>query len=132
MAKESFLQPHKDIFALGDCAVTMSLPLPQLGQVAKKQAKHLAANFNKKQQETATKPFKFSTLLQLRDVGEGEVVMDTNPDVQAGGSITTNGWKARMIWKAAYWGIQVSKINRILIPFYRYKARVFGRDTSKF
>ncbi len=30
------LQPHKNIFGIGDCAVTYSEPLPTLGYVAKK------------------------------------------------------------------------------------------------
>ena len=33
--KEGFLTPHKDIFALGDCAVSNTVPLPTLGGIAR-------------------------------------------------------------------------------------------------
>lgn len=33
---ESYLQPHANIFGIGDCAVCSSTPLPTLGYVAKK------------------------------------------------------------------------------------------------
>jgi len=33
--KESFLQPHDNLFALGDCAVSANAPCPTLGGVAR-------------------------------------------------------------------------------------------------
>ena len=33
--KELFLQPHDNLFALGDCAVSHNHPLPTLGGVAR-------------------------------------------------------------------------------------------------
>jgi NADH:ubiquinone reductase (non-electrogenic) len=33
--REGFFEPHRDIFAIGDCAVSSTKPLPTLGVVAK-------------------------------------------------------------------------------------------------
>ena len=71
---------------------------------SKKQAKHLAKNFNAQRQETHKAPFKFNTVMQCRDVGQGETIVDYTPDVEKG-SLTFNGWKAGFIWRMAYWGM---------------------------
>ena len=62
---ESYLQPHNNIFGIGDCAVSSITPLPTLGYVAKVQGKYLASNFNSGKIEKPSKPFKFMPLLQM-------------------------------------------------------------------
>lgn len=41
------------VFALGDCAISLSRPLPCLAQVAQQQAKYLASVFNKYNEPSA-------------------------------------------------------------------------------
>ena len=43
-----------------------------------------------------------------------------------------SGKLAFLVWRGAYWGKQVSRQNKLLIPMHWFKAWVFGRDISRF
>ena len=68
-------------FALGDCACDVSLPLPQLAQVAAQQAIYLASCLNKYSlneiRDGNYQPFKYKHLGYLASIGQGKAVFDS-------------------------------------------------------
>eukprot|EP01059_Diplonema_ambulator_P014385 TRINITY_DN25272_c0_g1_i1.p1 TRINITY_DN25272_c0_g1~~TRINITY_DN25272_c0_g1_i1.p1 ORF type:complete len:432 (+),score=79.53 TRINITY_DN25272_c0_g1_i1:58-1353(+) len=126
------------IFGLGDCAVIESQPLPPIAQAALQEAKYLAKGFNAappNQPPKFPKPFTYSSLGSMAMLGGWRAVADFShvgspSSPQDFGAIT--GRTAFLLWRTAYWGRQVSLINKILIPMYWFKAWLFGRDISRF
>eukprot|EP01061_Rhynchopus_euleeides_P010999 TRINITY_DN20573_c0_g1_i1.p1 TRINITY_DN20573_c0_g1~~TRINITY_DN20573_c0_g1_i1.p1 ORF type:complete len:516 (+),score=199.13 TRINITY_DN20573_c0_g1_i1:65-1612(+) len=135
-----------DIFAFGDCAVIETQPLPPIAQAALQQAKYLAGVFNKapagkapvldpSDGGTPPPPFSYLSLGSMAMLGGWRAVADFSHVGRPGdesniGSVT--GQTAFLLWRTAYWGRQVSFINKILIPMYWFKAWLFGRDISRF
>lgn len=130
-ASESYMAPHKNIFGLGDCVVTHTHPLPTLGYAAKKQGQYLAKNFNNGTMEDPKKSFKFIAWAQFTQVGGDEAFIDTSPG-PAKNAGYLKGLVGKIVWKTAYFGLQVSLKNKILIPMFWFKTWLFGRDISRF
>lgn len=76
-------KPLKDglVFALGDCACDVNVPLPQLAQVASQQAIYLATTLNANSLDAVkdgrVEPFKYKHLGYLASIGQGKAVFDS-------------------------------------------------------
>lgn len=127
------------IWAIGDAAINETgVPLPQLAQVARQQGIYLAKVLNGKLKEDE-KPFSFFSLGSMAFMGEMKGIYDgssagklrTPEDPKAKVPALT-GWAALLLWRFAYWGRQVSIVNKFLIPVYWTKTFFFGRDISRY
>ena len=130
-------EKYKDsVWALGDCCVNEAKPCPPTAQVAQQQAKYIAKTLNKGEQKA---PFEFFSLGAMSQLGIGRGVLDLTSvgGVDAPKKVPEqvgawSGFVAWASWRLAYWGKQVSLVNKILIPMHWFKAFFFGRDISKF
>lgn len=113
------------VYAFGDCARPESRQFPQLAQVAEQQGRYLAAQFNEPSAEEPP-PFRWLRHGMGSYLGHGEAVMES-PDGRGGWT----GYVAYQQWRGAIWTDLVSTRNRILVPFDRLRAWVFGRELSK-
>lgn len=135
------------VFALGDCAADGEKPLPALAQVASQQAQYLSKRLNSDRLEALTTagakgsvpPFKYAHLGSMASVGEWKGVFDSpalakqQPQAEKKDEVDgLTGFKAFLLWRAAYWTKQVSLRNKILIPMYWFQAMIFGRDIARF
>jgi len=125
------------VYALGDCAVSLTAPLPPIAQAAKQQGKHLAQCFNMNQTDVSivVSPFQYVALgsmvtwggfkgaVDMHNVGKNKKEIDLG---------VFSGVIAYFTWRSAYWGMQTSWTNKILIPMHWFKSFVFGRDISRF
>eukprot|EP00590_Aulacoseira_subarctica_P006132 CAMPEP_0172419464 /NCGR_PEP_ID=MMETSP1064-20121228/5902_1 /TAXON_ID=202472 /ORGANISM="Aulacoseira subarctica , Strain CCAP 1002/5" /LENGTH=447 /DNA_ID=CAMNT_0013158965 /DNA_START=222 /DNA_END=1565 /DNA_ORIENTATION=- len=140
---------NSKVFAMGDCAANKDHPLPTLAQVASQQAIYLAKVLNKygldevwtakvmsSYLDTGSPviaPFKYQHLGSMANVGEWKGVYDSGVTLKSQKKLPpVTGIIAYLLYKAAYWTRQVSIQNKILIPMYWFKSRVFGRDISRF
>lgn len=127
------------IWAIGDAAVNESgLPFPQLAQVARQQGIYMAKVLNGKQGEDE-KPFKFFSLGSMAFMGEYKGIWDgssagplKDPNEPHGKAPAITGFAALLMWRFAYWGRQVSSVNKVMIPMHWLKTFFFGRDISRF
>jgi NADH dehydrogenase FAD-containing subunit len=130
------------IWAVGDaCVNETGLPIPQLAQVARQQGIYLARVLNGKQAEDEV-PFKFFSFGSMAFMGELNAIYDgssvgTLKDKTADPghppkTPVVKGFTAFLLWRFAYWGRQVSWVNKTLIPLYWFKSYFFGRDISRF
>jgi NADH dehydrogenase FAD-containing subunit len=128
------------IWAIGDCAVNETgLPFPQLAQLARQQGIYMAKVINGKIKEDET-PFSFFSLGSMAFMGEYKGIWDgssagrlrdpNEPSRSKYPAIT--GLAALVMWKFAYWGRQVSTVNKVMIPMHWLKTFFFGRDISNF
>jgi len=123
------------VWAMGDCAINPGRPCPPTAQVAQQQAKYIAKALNS---GSTSKPFEFLSLGAMSQLGFGKGVLDlTSAGTQDGPHLpekigTVSGFVAFASWRFAYWGKQVSLVNKIQIPMYWFKAFFFGRDISRF
>ena len=114
-----------DIWALGDCAALGDPPLPATAQVAQQQGKYLARALNRRARGRQVKPFRFRPLGMLAYVGAGRALIQTSA-----GQWTGRG--AWLLWRSIYLTKLVSFSNKVKVLFDWFKARVFGRDISRF
>lgn len=131
----------KNIWALGDCALSGYAPL---AQVASQQGKWLARRLNKltalnatddnqnvdifEQIEKRSRPFKYSSQGSLAYIGSEKAIADLpffNRNITAGGLATF--W----FWKSAYLNELVSLRNTSLVISDWVKRFLFGRDISR-
>lgn len=130
------------IWAIGDACVNENgPPIPQLAQVARQQGIYLAKVLNGELGEDE-KPFRFFSLGSMAFMGElkgiydgssvGPPVKDPSEAIGRKKPPAVTGFAALLMWRFAYWGRQVSWINKTLIPMYWFKAWLFGRDISRF
>lgn len=113
--------PCKSVYAIGDCAMERTNPLPATAQVANQQAKWLSKHLDGRSKS----PFQYAHAGMLAYVGGGRALVDLP-------FFRTSGFFAWMFWNSAYLNSQVSWKNRLLIPATWLKARVFGRDVVSF
>lgn len=130
------------IWAAGDAAINEEgVPLPQLAQVARQQGIYLAKVFNGELKEDE-KPFDFFSLGSMAFMGDLKGIYDGSSagklkDPEGAGSTGKKspyltGFAALVLWRFAYWGRQVSWVNKFLIPVHWMKTFFFGRDISRF
>lgn len=119
------LPGRDDAFALGDCAAVGEPPLPATAQVAQQQGKYLAKALERRRQGRPVKPFRFRAQGMLAYIGGGQALADL-PQVK------WSGRGAWLFWRSVYITKLVSPANKIKVLFDWIKARLFGRDLSRF
>uniref|UniRef100_A0A6U2FK17 NADH:ubiquinone reductase (non-electrogenic) n=1 Tax=Hemiselmis andersenii TaxID=464988 RepID=A0A6U2FK17_HEMAN len=128
----------RDVFALGDCAVCDKHPLPPIAQAAQQQGYYVAKLLNKHDgvPDEGGRGFRLFHMGSLASIGGWKGVMDMtkvgDPQGQQVKVGKLSGIASFAIYRAAYWGKQVSWANKILIPMHWFKAFCFGRDISRF
>jgi NADH:ubiquinone reductase (non-electrogenic) len=119
------LQAHPEAFALGDCAAVGEPPLPATAQVAQQQGKYLARCLDRRRRDRPVEPFRFKASGMLAYIGGGEALADL-PRVK------WSGRGAWLFWRSVYLTKLVSLANKAKVLFDWLKARLFGRDLSRF
>jgi NADH dehydrogenase FAD-containing subunit len=119
------LPGREDAFAMGDCAAVGETPLPATAQVAQQQGKYLAKALERRRQGRPVEPFRFRAQGMLAYIGGGQALADL-PQVK------WSGRGAWLFWRSVYITKLVSPANKIKVLFDWIKARLFGRDLSRF
>ncbi|HEX3126669.1 MAG TPA: FAD-dependent oxidoreductase [Thermoanaerobaculia bacterium] len=119
------LPGHENVFALGDCAAMGNPPLPATAQVAQQQGAYLAKALTRLRRGQPAEPFRFKASGMLAYIGAGEALADL-PQVK------WSGRGAWLFWRSVYLTKLVSPANKIKVLFDWIKARLFGRDLSRF
>jgi NADH:ubiquinone reductase (non-electrogenic) len=112
-------------YAVGDCAVVGEPPLPATAQVAQQQGKYLAKALERRRQGRPVEPFRFKAQGMLAYIGGGQALADL-PQVK------WSGRGAWLFWRSVYLTKLVSPANKVKVLFDWIKARLFGRDLSRF
>lgn len=118
------VKSQEDAYALGDCAVGEP-PLPATAQVAQQQGKYLARALERRRRGKPVSPFRFRAQGMLAYIGGGQALADL-PQVKWSGR-----W-AWLFWRSVYLTKLVSFANKSKVLFDWFKARLFGRDLSRF
>jgi NADH:ubiquinone reductase (non-electrogenic) len=117
---------REGVYAMGDCAAVGEPPLPATAQVAQQQGKYLAgALMSRREDDPYVEPFRFKASGMLAYIGGGEALADL-PQVK------WSGRAAWLFWRSVYLTKLVSPANKIKVLFDWIKARLFGRDLSRF
>jgi NADH:ubiquinone reductase (non-electrogenic) len=116
---------REGVYALGDCAAIGDPALPATAQVAQQQGKYLAGALASIRDEAYVEPFRFKAAGMLAYIGGGEALADL-PNVK------WSGRGAWIFWRSVYLTKLVSPANKIKVLFDWVKARLFGRDLSRF
>jgi NADH:ubiquinone reductase (non-electrogenic) len=114
-----------DIFAIGDCSVLLSSPLPATAQVAQQQGKYLARALSRMARGKKPEPFRYKHLGMLAYVGGNRALADLE-------SYKGSGWTTWIFWRSAYISRMVSIKNKVAVLLDWLKAQLFGRDISQF
>jgi NADH:ubiquinone reductase (non-electrogenic) len=118
--------PGKEgVYALGDCAKVGDPPLPATAQVAEQEGKYLAAALERLRKGQPVQPFRFKPSGMLAYIGGGEALADLP-------RIKWSGRGAWLFWRSVYLTKLVSPANKVKVLFDWIKARLFGRDLSRF
>ncbi|HYG60950.1 MAG TPA: FAD-dependent oxidoreductase [Thermoanaerobaculia bacterium] len=116
-------RPH--VYAVGDCAAVGEPPLPATAQVAQQQGKYLAKALEWERLGEPVEPFTFQASGMLAYIGAGQALADL-PQVK------WSGRGAWLFWRSVYLTKLVSPANKVKVLFDWIKARLFGRDLSRF
>ncbi len=111
------------VYGVGDCAAFGKNPLPPTAQVAQQQGKYLARELARSWRKPT--PFSYRKLGMLAYIGGGKALADL-PSVQ------WSGRGAWIFWRSVYLTRLVSLSDKVKVFFDWFKARVFGRDLSRF
>jgi NADH dehydrogenase FAD-containing subunit len=124
---DGFLRlPGRDqVYALGDCAAVGEPSLPATAQVAQQQGKYLARALDRGREGRPVEPFRFKASGMLAYIGGGQALADL-PQVK------WSGRAAWLFWRSVYLTKLVSPANKMKVLFDWFKARLFGRDLSRF
>ena len=93
--------------------------------MAQQQGSYLAKALKQLQDGGTVKPFRFKASGMLAYIGGGEALADL-PKVK------WSGRAAWIFWRSVYLTKLVSPANKIKVLFDWAKARLFGRDLSRF
>jgi len=119
------LPDQSGVYALGDCASTPEPALPATAQVAQQQGEYLARTLDQERAGKPAVPFQFKQSGMLAYIGGGEALADL-PQVK------WSGRGAWIFWRSVYLTKLVSPANKVKVLFDWLKARLFGRDLSRF
>lgn len=119
------LPGREGVYALGDCVAVGELALPATAQVAQQEGKYLAGALRDFQEGRTAQPFEFKASGMLAYIGGGEALADLP-------SVKWSGRGAWLFWRSVYLTKLVSPANKIKVLFDWVKARLFGRDLSRF
>lgn len=127
LAVDGFLRlpGFEGFYALGDCASVGEPPLPATAQVAQQQGKYLARALEGARAGKPVEPFRFKPSGMLAYIGANEALADL-PQVKWSGK---GAW---LFWRSVYITKLVSPANKVKVLFDWIKARLFGRDLSRF
>jgi NADH:quinone reductase (non-electrogenic) len=127
LAVDPFLRlpAHPDVYTLGDCAAVGEPPLPATAQVAQQQGRYLARALDRRRAGRTVAPFRFKAAGMLAYIGGGQALADL-PHVK------WSGRGAWLFWRSVYLTKLVSLANKAKVLFDWIKARLFGRDLSRF
>ena len=124
---------HGRVFAIGDCAIDPDKPCPPIAQAAKQQGQHLANAFNAASaaegggQSLQVPPFSLRHMGSMVTWGGFQGAVDMHSVGHSGRERNFGvvaGTAAYLMWRSAYWGMQTSWANKLLIPMYWFKAFV--------
>ena len=118
---------HEGVYALGDCGTPRSGSLPQLAQVAAQQGRYLAESLNRLARGQQVSPFRWKNQGVSSYIGDSAAVAEG-----AGKTHTSAGFWAYQQWRVTIWSDLLSWKSRLLIPLDRLRAKLFGRDLSRF
>jgi NADH:ubiquinone reductase (non-electrogenic) len=116
---------REGVYALGDCAAVGEPSLPATAQVAQQQGKYLASALDRLRDGKPAQPFQFRPAGMLAYIGGGQALADL-PRVK------WSGRGAWLFWRSVYLTKLVSLANKIKVLFDWGKARLLGRDLSRF
>jgi NADH:ubiquinone reductase (non-electrogenic) len=116
---------REGVYALGDCAAVGEPPLPATAQVAQQQGSYLAGALSRLRKGQPVEPFRFKAAGMLAYIGGGEALADLR-------HVKWSGRGAWLFWRSVYLTKLVSPANKIKVLFDWIKARLFGRDLSRF
>jgi len=119
------LPGREGVYALGDCAAVGEPALPATAQVAQQQGNYLAKTLNRQRAGRTAEPFRFRGQGMLAYIGGGQALADL-PQVK------WSGRGAWLFWRSVYLTKLVSPANKIKVLFDWLKARLLGRDLSRF
>src|SRR5947209_7181471 len=119
------LPDRPGVYALGDCAAAGDPPLPATAQVAQQQGEYLARALDRGRAGRPVQPFRFKAAGMLAYIGGGQALADL-PQVK------WSGRGAWLFWRSVYLTKLVSPANKAKVLFDWLKARLFGRDLSRF
>jgi NADH:ubiquinone reductase (non-electrogenic) len=119
------LPGREGVYAVGDCAAMGEPPLPATAQVAQQQGKYLARSLERLRAGRTVEPFRFKAQGMLAYIGGGQALADL-PQVK------WSGRGAWLFWRSVYLTKLVSPTNKIKVLFDWFKARLLGRDLSRF
>jgi NADH:ubiquinone reductase (non-electrogenic) len=114
-----------DVYALGDCAAAGEPPMPATAQIAQQQGKYLAKALANRLRGKPVRPFRRRDFGMLAYLGAGRALADLPQAKWA-------GWTAWLFWRSVYVTKLVSFSNKVKVLFDWTKARMFGRDLSRF
>ncbi|HEX2223564.1 MAG TPA: FAD-dependent oxidoreductase [Thermoanaerobaculia bacterium] len=114
-----------DVYAIGDCAAAGEPELPATAQVAQQQGTYLAKALNRRTAGKTVEPFQFKASGMLAYIGGRQALADL-PGVK------WSGRAAWFFWRSVYLTKLVSPANKVKVLFDWIKARLFGRDLSRF
>jgi len=116
----------KNVFAIGDIALmqTPKHPMghPQLANVAIQQAKNLASNFKKNNQQKISEKFHYKDFGSMATIGRNKAVVDLPV-------IKFNGFFAWLIWMFLHLMLILSVKNKLVI-FINWAWAYITKDTS--
>lgn len=124
-------QPMRDVFAVGDCAMVKDGPaIPATAQVASQKAEFVISVLNKlaKGRTPPDEDFQWKNKGSLAYLGDWKALYDRS----TGGGGSAGGTAAFVLWRSAYFSMQLSWRNRITVPFYWMLNWLFGRDITRF
>ena len=113
------------VYALGDCAAMGEPPFPATAQVAQQQGKYLAQALGRQRAGRSVEHFRFRAQGMLAYIGGGQALADL-PQVK------WSGRGAWLFWRSVYLTKLVSLGNKVKVLFDWLKARLLGRDLSRF
>lgn len=123
--------PMADVWAIGDCAMVKDGPtLPATAQVASQKADFVIGVLNKlaKGKTPPDQEFNWKNQGSLAYLGDWKALYDRS----TGGGGSASGTAAFILWRSAYFSMQLSWRNRITVPFYWMLNWMFGRDITRF
>jgi NADH:ubiquinone reductase (non-electrogenic) len=114
------------IFALGDCARPEPADLPQLAEIAEQQGRYLARAIPRAARSAEPAPFVWRSRGMATYLGGATAVFASADGDHAVGA------RAYWRWRTGVFSDLVSVRNKVLVPLDRLRAKIFGRDLSKF
>jgi NADH:ubiquinone reductase (non-electrogenic) len=119
------VQGLENVYAIGDCAAAGDPALPATAQVAQQQGNYLAKALRREAAGKPVGPFRFQSSGMLAYIGGRQALADL-PHVK------WSGRAAWLFWRSVYLTKLVSPANKVKVLFDWIKARLFGRDLSRF